>query len=244
MNGPPSTEGLDRLALALLVGGPYSVDGVPTRLVSAAWPRDQEHPRRARAARALVVGLVQAGLASLLDVRYASDRATAAVTRPIPVGEAVQDPARLFPVGAAAPSREGVPHLFAEEPLDLLMWPGGATPAPDDEGRRRLSVGLGRLHALCVTASEADGPAVEIDVLALLDVLVRVRFAGAEPPEPAVSSVMLVLSAVAGANAADPVRDVAGLLAFLTERTGWAPSATPWVAPADLFGADAWLTRR
>ncbi|MGW6005171.1 hypothetical protein ACWFNS_05070 [Oerskovia enterophila] len=244
MDAPQSWEGLDRLALALLVGGPYSVDGVPTPLVSAAWPRDQEHPRRARAVGGRVVDLVQAGRASLLDVRYASDRATAAVTRPIRVGESARDPARLFAVEVAATSREGVPHLFPEEPLDLLMWPGDTTAAPDDAGRRPLSEGLGRLHALCVAASETDGPAVEIDVLALLDVLVRVRFAGAEPPEPAVSSVMLVLSAVAGANGADPVRDVAGVLAYLAERTGWEPSEKPWAAPADLFGADAWLTRR
>ncbi|MEK8225959.1 hypothetical protein NKG05_07625 [Oerskovia sp. M15] len=44
MEETPSAEGLRRLALMLLVGGAYSMDGVPTPLVAAAWPRDAGSP--------------------------------------------------------------------------------------------------------------------------------------------------------------------------------------------------------
>ena len=248
MAEPQSWEGLDRLALALLVGSPYSVDGVPTPLVAATWPSDGEHSRRAGAVCERVVGMVGAGQVSLLDVRYASDRATAAATRPIPVHEIARDAVRLvppLPVDPAA-ARGDVPHLFAEEALDLLMWPDGASAAPDGEGRQRLIEDLGRLHALSLAASAVGGPAADLDVdlLALLDVLASARFVGAEPPDPAVSSVMLLLSAVAGAGEADVLLEAARVLTFLAGRTGWVPSAKPWASPAELIGADAWLTCR
>lgn len=274
-------QGLPRLALSLLVGGPYSTDGVPAGLVSASWPSGEGFTRRARAVGRLVVDLVEAGQVSLLDVRYASGRAAEASTRPLPVDEVERDPARLFPVvgPAAVPSGTAVtatgpteavlatgttepvlatrttepvlaaapsgwvPHLFAEESLDDLLWPVAPTRASDGDGRARLAVGLGRLHAVCVAAGAARGPGADLDghLPDLLALLTQARFVGAELPRPAVSAVMLLLSAVAGAEDGDVAREVAPVLRFLRARAGWVPSDAPWSVPEDLFGADAWL---
>ncbi|GAA3219306.1 hypothetical protein ACFP63_15980 [Oerskovia jenensis] len=256
---PGPAQELRRLALSLLVGGPYSTDGVPAGLVCASWPDDDGVVRRARTVGRLVTDLVETGQVSLLDVRYASARAMVASTRRLPVDEVERDPARLFPVVVPAAVPPGavstvpvlpvdaagwIPHLFAEEPLDALLWPEVATRTPDVEGRARLAVGLARLHAVCVAASSTRGPGADLDgrLADLLALLSRARFVGAEPPRPAVSAVMMLLSAVVGAEGADVTREVAGVLELLRARTGWVPSDSPWRAPEDLFGADAWLT--
>ncbi|WP_168210044.1 recombinase family protein [Oerskovia sp. KBS0722] len=241
-------EGLRTLALSLLVGAPYSTDGVPTALVAAAWSASRGFERRTRAMGSLVVDLVESGQASLLEVRYTSERATTASTRPLPIDELERDPARLFPAvvaDAVSPSSAGwIPHLFAEAPLDELLWPDAFIGASGAEDRTRLADGLGRLHTLCVAASGTGGPRADLDgrLPALLGLLSRSRFAGAEPPRPAVSAVMLVLSAVAGAEGAHAVREVAGVLAAVREAAGWVLPAAPWRAPGDLFADDAWLT--
>ncbi|MBD8000066.1 MULTISPECIES: hypothetical protein [Oerskovia] len=41
--GPAPAEGLRTLALSLLVGAPYSTDGVPAGLVCASWPAPATH---------------------------------------------------------------------------------------------------------------------------------------------------------------------------------------------------------
>ncbi|MFF3064277.1 hypothetical protein ACFVQ3_06950 [Oerskovia sp. NPDC057915] len=242
------TQGLRRLALSLLVGGPYSTDGVPTALVAASWPAGRASERRARTVGSLVADLVESGQASLLDVRYASERAMAASTRPLPVDELVLAPAMLFPAVIVPPApavpSDWIPHLFAEAPLDELLWPDVSPLAPEAEGRERLADGLGRLHARCVAACGTGGMETDIRgrLPALLDLLSRSRFAGSEPPHPAVSAVMLVLSAVVGTEGTDAARELTGVLDAVRTMAGWVPPAAPWQVPGDVFADDAWLT--